>query len=79
MPRMPMFLRWLVNVVEFYRQGFRSMRLGRTLWAIVLIKLMVLATLTRLLLPDQLKTDFATDRERSAQVLNHLTLSGNNP
>ena len=28
-----------VRVYEFYRDGFRSMTLGRTLWALILIKL----------------------------------------
>lgn len=28
-----------IRVYEFYRDGFRSMTLGRTLWALILIKL----------------------------------------
>ncbi len=29
----------IVRVYEFYRDGFQSMTLGRTLWALILIKL----------------------------------------
>lgn len=29
----------IIRVYEFYREGFRSMTLGRTLWALILIKL----------------------------------------
>lgn len=32
----------LIGVYEFYRDGFRSMTLGRTLWALILIKLFIL-------------------------------------
>lgn len=34
-----MVKRTIVQVYEFYRDGFRSMTLGRTLWALILIKL----------------------------------------
>lgn len=29
----------IVRVYEFYRDGFRSMTIGRTLWMLILIKL----------------------------------------
>ena len=29
----------IVRVYEFYRDGFRSMTLGRTLWTLILLKL----------------------------------------
>ena len=32
----------IIRVYEFYRDGFRSMTLGRTLWALILIKLFVM-------------------------------------
>jgi Domain of unknown function (DUF4492) len=60
------------KIFDFYRQGFRSMRLGRTLWTVILIKLVVLFTLARLLLPDHLQ-NLPTDRERGAYVLGQLT------
>lgn len=37
----------LVTVWQFYRDGFRSMKLGRTLWLIILIKLFVLFCILR--------------------------------
>jgi hypothetical protein len=30
------------RVIDLYYDGFRSMRLGRTLWAIILIKLFII-------------------------------------
>jgi hypothetical protein len=68
-----MTIRPLQSLVAFYMQGFRSMRLGRTLWTIILIKLAVLFTLARVCLPDHLQERFATDRERAAHVLGQLT------
>ena len=32
----------LVRIWTFYRDGFREMTLGRTLWAIILIKLFIM-------------------------------------
>ena len=45
----------LRNVIRFYIDGFREMTLGRTLWAIILIKLFVLfAVLKLFFFPDLL-------------------------
>ena len=37
----------LVNVWRFYRDGFREMTWGRTLWIIILVKLFVLFAVLR--------------------------------
>ena len=42
-----------VRIFRFYYDGFREMTLGRTLWAIILIKLFILFVVLRLLFfPD---------------------------
>ena len=33
---------WAYRVYRFYADGFRSMTLGRTLWAVILIKLFIM-------------------------------------
>ena len=38
-----------VRIFRFYYDGFREMTLGRTLWAIILIKLFILFVVLRLL------------------------------
>lgn len=44
-----------VRIFRFYYDGFREMTLGRTLWAIILIKLFILFVVLRLLFfPDVL-------------------------
>ncbi len=39
----------LLRIVRFYYDGFREMTLGRTLWAIILIKLFIMFVILRLL------------------------------
>lgn len=38
----------IVSIYLFYRDGFREMTLGRTLWAIILIKLFVMFFILKL-------------------------------
>ena len=39
---------FILTVWQFYRDGFRSMKLGRTLWLIILIKLFVMFFILRI-------------------------------
>ncbi len=69
---------YLNRCFRLYRDGFRSMTVGKTLWKIIFIKLFVMfAVLKLFFFPNYLKTNFSTDDERADYVLNHLTLSGN--
>ncbi len=69
----------LVRIWRFYRDGFRDMTVGRTLWAIILIKLFVLFFVLRLFFfPNILQRDFDTDEERANRVIENLT-QPNNP
>lgn len=36
------------KIVSFYAEGFRTMQLGRTLWAVILIKLVLIFAVLRL-------------------------------
>ncbi|MDE6003555.1 MAG: DUF4492 domain-containing protein [Prevotella sp.] len=47
---------FLYRVFDLYYDGFRHMRLGRTLWAIILIKLFIIfAILKVFFFPDYIK------------------------
>ena len=37
-----------IRVYRFYRDGFREMTLGRTLWALILVKLFIMFFVLRL-------------------------------
>jgi len=68
-----MFMR---NVYTFYRDGFRSMVVGKTLWKIIFIKLFIMfAVLKMFFFPDFLATNFSSDTERAEHVLGNLTES----
>ena len=48
---------WLYSVISFYRDGFRQMTLGRTLWTIILIKLFIIfAILKVFFFPNYIST-----------------------
>ncbi len=52
-----------LRIFRFYYDGFREMTLGRTLWAIILIKLFILFVVLRLLFfPDVLGGKSAEQR-----------------
>lgn len=57
-----------------YSDGFRSMVLGRTLWKIILIKLLIMFGVLKLFFfPNYLNTNFTTDTDRANYVLNSIT------
>ena len=61
-------------IYQFYYQGFKSMTVGKKLWAIIIIKLIILFLVLKLFFfPDFLKTNFKTDQERSNHVIEQLT------
>ena len=68
-----------LRIWRFYMEGFRSMTLGKTLWAIILIKLFIMFFILRLfLLPNILQQKYDTDEERANQVIENL-ITPNNP
>lgn len=57
------------RVWRFYADGFRSMTIGRKLWAIIIIKLVILFGVLKLFFfPDVLRSNYDTDQERAASV-----------
>jgi len=67
------------NIYLFYYEGFKNMKLGKTLWLLIAIKLFVLfAVIKWLFFPNYLKTNFQNDTQRSEHVLNQLTKKGVN-
>ena len=68
-----------LKIWRFYMEGFRSMTLGKTLWAIILIKLFIMFLILRLFFfPNILQQKYDTDEERANQVIENL-ITPNNP
>ena len=62
------------NVFFFYYDGFRSMTIGRKLWAIILIKLFIMFIILKLFFfQDFLGSRFETDDQKSQYVVDQLT------
>ena len=62
------------KIFRFYLEGFKSMKVGRQLWMIILIKLFIMFAILKLFFfPDFLGSRFETDNERSQHVIKELT------
>ena len=65
---------FLVRVYRFYRDGFRSMTVGRTLWAIIAVKLVVFFLILRwLFFPDFLAGKADSDQGKAEYVREQIT------
>lgn len=63
----------IAGVWRFYRDGFRSMTVGRWLWAMILVKVAILFFVFKLFFfPDILQENYDTDAERAAAVRSSL-------
>ena len=72
-------MRWLSskNIYSLYIDGFRRMTVGRTLWKIIAVKLLIMfAVLKLFFFPDFLQSTFSTDQQRADHVIGQLTGSG---
>jgi len=63
-----------IKVFNFYRDGFAGMTVGKSLWKIILIKVLVMfAVLKLFFFPNYLKQNFETDEQRANHVLEQIT------
>lgn len=59
---------------EMYRDGFRSMTIGKTLWIVIAVKLAILFLIIKLFFfPDKLQENYSTDTERAEAVRTAMT------
>lgn len=62
------------RIIRFYVEGFRSMTLGKTLWAIILIKLFIMFAILKLFFfPNFLSSNFDNDDDRAQHVRSELS------
>ena len=63
----------ITRVYLFYVDGFKSMTVGRYLWAMILIKLAIMFLVLKLFFfPNVLNRDYDTDEQRAEAVRNTL-------
>ena len=64
----------LYKIFLFYKEGFASMTIGKTLWFIILIKLFIIFVILKIFFfHDINKSKYLTDKEKSNYVLHQLT------
>jgi len=64
----------LKKIFYFYYDGFREMTVGRKLWIIILVKLVVIFIVFRIFFfQDFLDSHFDTQKEKSDYVIDELT------
>ncbi len=62
------------RLLGFYVDGFRRMTVGRTLWKVIIIKLIIMFGVLKLFFfQDFLGTRFSTDQQRADYVLEQIT------
>ncbi|ECQ5144454.1 TPA: DUF4492 domain-containing protein [Campylobacter jejuni] len=65
------------QIFNFYKEGFKNLTLGKTLWKIIFIKLFVMLVILKLFVFDvNFNSIFKSDKEKSTFVLKNLTLEG---
>lgn len=64
------------EIYKLYYDGFRSMKVGRSLWLLIIIKLIIIfAVLKVFFFPDKLATEYDTEPERADAVRSALISS----
>jgi len=62
------------RVLRFYVNGFRRMTVGRTLWKLIIIKLIIMFGILKIFFfQGFLETKFTTDNQRAAYVIEQMT------
>ncbi len=63
----------ITNIYTFYSEGFKGMRLGKRLWMLIGLKLLIMFGILKLFFfPNVLSEYFKNDAERSEFVSEHL-------
>ena len=62
------------NIYSFYINGFKNMTIGKTLWKIILVKLLIIFIFLNYFIHDKsLKTEYKTYEEKVDFVYTNLT------
>ena len=54
----------LKRIFDFYRQGFSNMDIGKTLWMVIMVKLVVIFAIVKLLFMPDVFDQKATDNDK---------------
>ena len=68
-----------VRIFRFYYEGFRSMDIGKTLWALILIKLFIMFVILKIFFFPRYLNQFDTASEKENHVFQELFDRAINP
>lgn len=69
-----MIKKQLKNISNLYIDGFKNMKVGKSLWLIIAIKLIIMFGVLKVFVFDEnLNTKFKSDEEKSDFVILNLT------
>lgn len=70
----------LISIFRFYYEGFREMKLGKTLWLIILVKLFIMFIVLKIFFfPDFLGSRFQSEKDKADFVGDQLIERTINP
>jgi len=61
------------RIFNFYRDGFRNMDVGKSLWLIIIIKLVIMFLVLRIFFFKPELSSYKTDKEKAGHVIENLT------
>lgn len=61
------------RIINFYSEGFSNMRLGKTLWLVVLVKLVVIFVVLRLFFMPDILSERAGEGNEADYVSTQMT------
>lgn len=61
-----------VRIFRFYLEGFKQMKLGKTLWLIILVKLFIMFFILRLFFFPRVLNKYDTTEQKEEHVSNEL-------
>jgi len=68
-----------VRIIRFYVEGFRAMTLGKTLWAIILIKLFIMFVILRIFFFPRFLNRFDSIEEKEDYIVKEFVDRALNP
>ncbi|PSM53027.1 DUF4492 domain-containing protein [Campylobacter blaseri] len=67
-------MNFLKNIINFYIDGFKNMKLGKKLWAIILIKIFIMVFILKMIFFNTtVNTKFKTEEEKINFIHKNLT------
>lgn len=63
---------FLKKIWQFYYTGFKEMTVGKTLWAIILIKLFIMFFILKLFFFKSDLREYKSDEEKSNKVIENI-------